>query len=115
MSDYQAIYDAVRSKISGGDISATVRDVMFQAFDISHIKQMAQQDIAIALYHYQRPSVVFRPTISVDGDQWCALLGDDLVSGVAGFGDTPCAAMEAFDQAFWKEHTPAARLKDQAA
>lgn len=31
--------------------------------------------------------------ISVDGDQWCALLGTDLQSGYAGFGSTPSDAL----------------------
>ena len=43
-----------------------------------------------------------------DGDQWCALLGDNLQEGVAGFGETPDKAMAAFDMAFWKERTPSA-------
>lgn len=31
--------------------------------------------------------------ISKDGNQWCALIGEDLQSGIAGFGDTPSAAV----------------------
>ncbi len=46
---------------------------------------------------YLRPSVLYKPTISVDGNQWCALYGADLQTGVAGFGDTPAQAMEDFD------------------
>jgi hypothetical protein len=37
----------------------------------------------------------------MDGDQWCALYGENLQDGVAGFGDTPEKAMYAFDAA-WK-------------
>lgn len=29
-----------------------------------------------------------------DGDQWCALYGEDLQAGIAGFGNTPFLAME---------------------
>lgn len=48
MSDtHQAIYDAVRSKISGGDISSVVRDVLWQQMDISHLKAMIQGDAAV--------------------------------------------------------------------
>ena len=32
---YQAIYDAVRSRIFGGNIGEVVREVAFRAFDIS--------------------------------------------------------------------------------
>ena len=31
--------------------------------------------------------------ITKDGDQWCALIGDDIQSGIAGFGDTPSKAL----------------------
>ena len=47
-----------------------------------------------------RPSVVFRPKISKDGDQWIALYGENLQDGVAGCGDTPDQAMHAFDLAW---------------
>lgn len=33
-------------------------------------------------------------TIQIDGDMWCALLGENLQEGVAGFGDTPQEALE---------------------
>ena len=105
---YQAIYDGVRSRMSNGDVGRAVEGVARDSFDISYIKQLAQQEISAVAYEWQRPSVVYRPTLMADGTAWCALLGDDLQSGVAGFGDTPSAAMLAFDQAFWKERTPAA-------
>jgi hypothetical protein len=31
-----------------------------------------------------------------DGDQWCALLGENLQEGVCGFGSTPIEALQAF-------------------
>ena len=31
--------------------------------------------------------------VFVDGDKWCALLGDNLQEGLAGFGDTPSEAL----------------------
>lgn len=46
------------------------------------------------------PSVLYRPAISIDGDKWCALYGEDLQNGVAGFGDSPEQAMQAFDSAW---------------
>ncbi len=51
-------------------------------------------------YAYTRPSAVFRPALRIDGNQYCALFGADLQSGVAGFGDTPEAAMSDFDKAW---------------
>lgn len=103
---YQAIYDAVRSRISGGNIADAVRDVAFQAFDISNAAALVQQELCSAAYEMARPSVLFKPTLSADGDMWCALLGNNLQVGVAGFGETPAAAMIAFDRAFNNERTP---------
>ena len=34
-----------------------------------------------------------------DGDQWCVLLGDNLQSGIAGFGKTPEKAIFDFNAA----------------
>lgn len=46
MSDsYQAIYDAVRSKISGGDIGSVVHDVLFSAFDMRCAKRESYTDV----------------------------------------------------------------------
>lgn len=103
MDSYQPIYDAVRSSIRGGNIGDVVRDVAWQQFDISHMKAMLQQDFSIAAQEMVRPSVLFRPTLARDGNQWCFLLGANLQEGIAGFGDMPNAAAAAFDQAFWKE------------
>lgn len=48
-----------------------------------------------------RPSITLKPRLFPDGNQWCALHGDDLQSGVAGFGPSPDEAMRAFDGAFY--------------
>lgn len=48
------------------------------------------------------PSAVYRPALSIDGDQWCALYGTDLQSGVAGFGDSPELAMQDFNREWVK-------------
>lgn len=57
----------------------------------------AAQHEAAAL-EAQRPSVLWRPSVSIDGNKWCALYGDNLQDGVAGFGDSPAAAMVDFDR-----------------
>jgi len=58
------------------------------------------------------PHVLLRPQISLDGNQWCALYGENLHDGVAGFGDSPCEAMADFDRA-WNTRltTPTATFK----
>jgi len=102
MSDnYQAVYDAVRSKISGGDIGSAVRDVIFQQFDISHSQAMVRDAFMCAAYDMSVPSVLYKPALSIDGNKWCALYGDNLQDGVAGFGDSPALAMADFDKN-WK-------------
>jgi hypothetical protein len=55
-----------------------------------------------ALASYERPAhELFVPTVFRDeGGGWCALYGDDLQVGVSGFGDTPAAAVAAFDKAW---------------
>ena len=48
----------------------------------------------------QRPFILLKPRMFPDGNQWCALYGDNLQEGVAGFGDTPQEAAEAFDESW---------------
>lgn len=49
-----------------------------------------------------QPSVLYRPTLSVDGNQWCAVYGD-FPTGVAGFGNSPGEAMLDFNKQWFKE------------
>lgn len=41
-----------------------------------------------------------------DGDSWCVLLGKNLQEGVAGFGDTPQAAICDFERNFTTPPNP---------
>jgi hypothetical protein len=43
---------------------------------------------------------MLRPTISQDGNQFCVLYGEDLQSGIAGFGDTIRLAIYDFNKQF---------------
>lgn len=103
MDSYQPIYEAVRSRISNGDIGAAVAEAMRMsgidhgASQASHAIQCAAQDVATSLV---RPSVLYRPTVSIDGNKWCALYGQNLAEGVAAFGDSPDEAMRGFDAAW---------------
>ncbi len=101
MESYQPIYDAVRSRISNGDIGSAVETALRDA-NLSHYAQMAQFTIEAAASEYMRPSAVYRPTIIQDGNAWLAILGD-LPTGVVGCGDTPAAAMADFDAEFQKK------------
>ena len=47
------------------------------------------------------PSYIYKPRLFRDGNQWCALLGEDIQEGVVGFGESPERAMTAFDTAWY--------------
>jgi hypothetical protein len=67
---------------------------------VAHAAAMSAESIRCVAGQYERPSVLYKPTLSLDGNQWCALLGDNLQVGLAAFGDTPAKAMWNFDKAF---------------
>lgn len=105
MSDtYQAIYDAVRSRIHGGDIGQAAESALREAFgNADHVIRCAMQDVAVSFAEHARPSAIYRPTLSRDGNQWCALYGPNLAEGVCGFGDSPALAMADFDANWCKK------------
>ena len=107
MSYSQEIYDAACSKISRID-GAAIERVAYEMFDIGHAKAMLQEQIAFVGQEWVRPSVLYRPTISLDGNCYCALYGDDLMAGCAGFGRTMAEAMADFDRN-WSAQTPSPR------
>ena len=106
MDSYQAVYDAVRSKISGCNVGEIVREAAERAFDVSNILPHLQQEIYSVSYSIQRPHVLMRPSVYPDGNKWCVLYGDDLQNGVAGFGDTPEKAMADFDNNWTQQKAP---------
>jgi len=111
---YQAIYDAVRSRISNGDIGRAVEEVARNAFDMGNLRaQMSEQLYSVAS-QMERPSVLYRPALSIDGNQWCALYGANLQDGVAGFGDTVADAMRSFDEA-WNNWNALVRHEERKA
>ena len=109
MSDhYQAVYDAVRSRISGCNVEQTVKAAIptLDTWSIQQAFVNAAQDIAIA---NTRPSIVLKAGLSLDGNQWCALYGENLQEGLAGFGDTPEKAMLDFDRNYYHQPAPPAK------
>ena len=46
---------------------------------------------------------LLHPKVFMDGDKWCVLYGEDLMNGVAGFGDSPILAVYDFNKAWKKE------------
>jgi hypothetical protein len=57
-----------------------------------------RQAICVAADKISSPHAIMRPRVFPDGNMWCALYGDDLQMGVAGFGATPAAACADFDK-----------------
>jgi len=62
--------------------------------------QDAASAIDRAAIAFSDPHVRMRPRLSIDGNKWCALYGENLQDGVAGFGDTPAEACQNFDLAW---------------
>ena len=79
----------------------------FAANQIAHWAEMAKGSIESAAAQFESPSVLYRPKVCIDGNKWCALYGDNLQDGVAGFGDSPAEAMHDFDRN-WYTKLPAA-------
>lgn len=68
--------------------------------EITGITYRMGLEIEAVCRELKAPSTIYHPRLFLDGDQWCALYGDDLQAGVAGFGATPSLAMGAFDLAW---------------
>jgi len=45
-----------------------------------------------AVLKYLKPEAFCKVQIYPDGDQWCALLGENIQEGICGFGKTPYGA-----------------------
>lgn len=101
MDNYQAVYDAVRSRVGHVDADSVLREFLYSNMgDVGHAFHNAAQELQFASQQQSRPSAIYKPSIYRDGDKWCALYGDNLQEGVCGFGDSPSLAMESFDEAF---------------
>jgi len=70
---------------------------------IAFAASMAGEAWQQAAYEHTRPSIMFKPALSIDNGHWCALYGDNLQDGVAGFGDSPHQAMLDFDSNWHKK------------
>jgi hypothetical protein len=105
MSDtYQAIYDAVRSRITHGDLGQAVTEAISQqASGLSWAIESVCTEYVTTALSQQRPSVLYRPNVGKDGNKWCALYGPNLMDGVCGFGDSPAEAMADFDDNWVKK------------
>ena len=72
------------------DSNMAAQAICFAADMIKNSWQLAASDLT-------RPSILLRPKLFIDGGQWCALYGDNIQDGLAGYGDSPAGAMHDFD------------------
>ncbi len=72
---------------------------------IDFAAEMIKRAWAQAAYDHSTPAAIFRPRVFIDGDKWCALYGENLQDGVAGFGDSPALAVWDFNEA-WNKKLP---------
>jgi hypothetical protein len=81
----KAILDAADSRLSWGKRGEAC------------IPELVIHELWAMFSETQRPSTIFKPSIGLDGNQWCALYGPNLQEGVAGFGESPALALVDFD------------------
>lgn len=96
MDTYQPIYDAVRSRIGSVDAESAIRD----AINFGHARDRIEEAFISTAHDMSSPSVLYRPTLAIDGNKWRAMYGENLQDGVAGFGESPAEAMADFDKAW---------------
>lgn len=99
MDSYQAIYDAARSKISDGDVGEAIRLAICD-MNLSHYVDQVMWAYKEVASEQMRPCILLKPELKIDGNKWCALYGDNLQDGIAGFGNSPSDAMHDFDKAY---------------
>jgi len=58
--------------------------------------QTAQEENEFKLFQ------MLKPSLTMDGNQWCVLYGEDLQVGIAGFGDSPHLAIMDFTSQWYK-------------
>jgi hypothetical protein len=83
------------------DTDGNIRNMLFQAAcyesNAAQLKEEGERE-------RMRPFMLLRPAICKDGNQWCALYGQNIQDGICGFGDTPSKAAANFDINWLNEH-----------
>jgi hypothetical protein len=72
--------------------------IMEQTLLNSH-ESHAVCNVALAVLEEQRlyqAVNLLQAKVTLDGKQWCCLMGENLQEGISGFGDTPYLAMQDF-------------------
>jgi len=89
-----------------GNAMLNDRDSEVARLAIGNAAEMCRQHFQELCGEWTLPSILYRPSLSLDGDKWIALYGENIQEGVVGIGDSPIAAMHAFDLA-WCEKVKA--------
>lgn len=78
-----------------------------KATDLMVLANQRRVDVANLEYEdaleYARPFMRLGPKMFRDGNSWCCLYGDDIATGVCGWGDSPKAASVDFDLVWEKK------------
>lgn len=77
--------------------------------DISTDVYLARSAIIEAAAFVSAPHTRMRPRLFLDGNMYCALYGDNLHDGCAGFGETADLAMQDFDRSWYGQKAPQRR------
>jgi hypothetical protein len=75
---------------------------------ISNAAESVKNRASEVISTFDLPHVRLRPSLSIDGNKWCALYGENLQDGVAGFGASPAEALYDFDNAMHRKIPPPA-------
>lgn len=54
---------------------------------------------------------MLKPRLFVDGDHWCCLYGEDIQSGLAGFGKSPIEAIRQWNAEWYKSTAALAAME----
>lgn len=65
------------------------------------MKHQSEMNVAIQCEEMNLFALL-KPSIKIDGNQWCVLYGDNLQDGIAGFGSTPMLAIYDFNKAWYQ-------------
>lgn len=70
----------------------------------SHYQDLQHQSIMNRLIQEQEYSLFaqLKPSLTKDGNMWCVLYGDNLQTGIVGFGETPYLAVLDFTKQWYK-------------
>lgn len=82
------------------ELPTHVQNVLYNA---ALTEQETADNLLLASKIRCAPHSLYRPRVYIDGDKWCALYGENLQDGVAGFGESLAEAMEDFDKNWVKK------------